>query len=301
MFVDTHVNPSITRETRACAVDRARTLLRAAWRQFHDPAILGLGMILSTLAVLIALMCVAGCGGGTPPPPVTGSISLAWSITDLNRQPATCAQVGARSVALRLRARTSGNVVATAFPCASSPGTAQIAAGLYDISFQLNAADGARLATAPDQIGVAIVAGQVKQLTPITFTTSDQGSLVLSIATGTTANCQPPTAGGAGITANTITLQFAAGGCAPVTFIRQRGSEQRGIYTVNCSSPQIAPCIEKNETLIASLLPETYIVRVRGKVGATDCWQRDDTLEVPAPGKPLTRTLGLLHVNNPGC
>ena len=261
---------------------------------------LGLGMTIAALTVLIALMCAAGCPA-PPPAPANGSISLAWSITDLNNQPSACADVGARSVALRLRSRAGGNIVATAFPCTSSPGTAQIAAGLYDISFQLNAADGTRLATAPDQTSVTIVAGQLKQLAPITFTVSTQGSLVLSFSTGTTANCQPPTAGGAGITGNTLTLQFAGDGCAPVTFVRQRGTEQRGTYTVNCSSPQVAPCIEKNETLTTSLMPGTYIVHARGKVGAIDCWQRDDTLEVPAPGKPLIRTLGLLRVNSPGC
>ena len=288
MFVDTHVNKSIAREPHACAGGRARAFVRVAWRQ-------------ATLALLIALVCVAGCGGGNPPPPATGSISLAWSITDLNGQPATCAQAGARSVALRLRNRAGGNVIATAFPCTSNPSTTQVAAGLYDIAFDLNAADGTRLATAPGQTGVAIVAGQVKRLTPITFTVSTQSGLVISLAAPpTTTNCRAVTAGGAGITGTTITLEIVAGGCAPVTFVRSLGGTQVGTYTVDCSSPAVATCIERNETLTTNVAAGTYSMHAVGKVGPVDCWQGDATLVV-APGKPLTQTLNLVHQNIPGC
>ncbi len=278
---------------------RAVALARAACRRFAEPIAHGVGLVAVALAVLCALVCVTGCPA--PTPPANGSISLAWSIIDASNAPTTCEQVGARSVALRLRNRAGGSVIATAFPCPSSPGTAQIAPGLYDVSFQLNAADGTQLATVPDQAGVSIVAGQLRPLAPIMFTVSSQGTLVLSLATGATTNCQPTSAGGAGITGNTITLEFVGGGCSAVTFARRRGAEQRGTYTVVCSSPQIATCIEKGETLTTSLAPGSYLVRARGKVGAVDCWQRDDTLNVPAGGRTLSRTLGLLHVNGPGC
>jgi hypothetical protein len=127
--------------------------------------------------------------------------------------------------------------------------------------------------------------------------------MVLSIATPATMNCQSTSSGGAGITAMTLTLEAGAGkgGCEAVTFVRARGTTQLGTYKVDCSSPQVATCIEKNETLTTSLPPGNYLVHVRGKIGATDCWQRDDILAVPPPGTPLVRTLGLMHVNGPGC
>jgi hypothetical protein len=128
------------------------------WSPYHA---LTITTIWVTLVVLIAFV-LCGCGGSTPPPPANGSISLAWSITDASTRPASCAQVGARSVALRLRNRADGNIVATAFPCEHSPGTAQVATGVYDITIELHTPDGTRLATAPDQTGVAIVAGRVK-------------------------------------------------------------------------------------------------------------------------------------------
>lgn len=254
---------------------------------------------------LLVLLAFTGwsCGGRTPPPPANGSLSLAWSIIDATSSPATCSQVAARSVALRLRNRASGDVVATAFPCEASPGTAQVAVGVYDVAIELHASDGTKIASAPDQTGVGIVAGRVKTLAPATFVVSTQGSMVLSIATSATTNCQSTPSGGAGITAMTITLIAAAGqgGCAPVTFVHARGTTQLGTYKVNCSSPQIAPCIEKGETLTTSLAPGNYLVHARGKIGATDCWQRDDILVVPPPGTPLIRTLGLMHVSGPGC
>ncbi|HEU4731289.1 MAG TPA: hypothetical protein VFT22_25520 [Kofleriaceae bacterium] len=299
MFFDTTDINSLPREPRTCTAGSIGSLLRAAWKQLHDPAILGIGVLVATLTLLITLVATIGCGGGTPAP-ANGSISLVWSIADADGRHLTCDLVGARSVALRLRSRANGNVVALAFPCANSPGKAPVAAGLYDISFQLDAPDGTRIATAPDQRGAAITAGQVAHLAPITFTIATRSQLVLSIATGATTNCQSPASGGAGITGTTLTLLVAGGSCEPATFVRQRGTEQRGTYTVDCQTPQVATCIEKDETLTTSLVAGSYLIQVRGKVGAADCWQRGDTLEV-SPGKPLNRALGLLHVNGPGC
>jgi len=268
------------------------------WNPFGALALMCVWLM---LVALTAFAICSGCGGGSSSPSTNGSISLAWSITDQDGQPATCAQTGARSVALRLRNRADGNVVAAAFPCEGSPGTTQVPAGVYDITIELHAADGTTLATARDQTGVGIVAGRVKTLTPITFAANTKGSLAISLATSATTNCQPVGANGAGITGTTITLQIVGDGCAPVTFARSVGGTQRGTYTVDCSSPLVTTCIEKNETLTTTLAAGKYLIHVRGKIGALDCWQRDDTLDVPSPGKPLTRTLGLMHLNSPGC
>jgi hypothetical protein len=67
------------------------------------------------------------------------------------------------------------------------------------------------------------------------------------------------------------------------------------------SSPQIAPCLEKDEPLTTSLSLGNHLVQARSTIGATDCRQRDDILVVPPPGKSQIRTLGLMHVNVPGC
>jgi hypothetical protein len=242
----------------------------------------------------------SGCGGN-PPPATNGSITLTWSILDQNQQPATCAQVSAKSVALRLRNRASGAIVATAFPCEASPGTAPVAAAAYDIAIELHAADGSQLATAVNQPGVTVAAGRITRLAPVTFTASTETSLVVTIATSTATNCQSPP-GGAGITGTTLTLLTGAGGCAPVTFLRQRGTEQRGSYTVDCSSPAVVTCIERDETLTTSIRPGPYTIHVAGKIGALDCWSREDTLQVPPPtGRPLVHPVGLVHQTLPGC
>jgi hypothetical protein len=204
-------------------------------------------------------------------------------------------------VVLRLRNRASGNMVAATFPCANSSTTTQLVASTYDISIELEAADGTPLATVPDQTDVIVASGQVKELKPVTFAADTQSGLVISLVTPATTNCQPMASNGAGITGTTITLQRVGGGCEPVTFIRSLGSTQRGTYKVNCSSPTVTTCIENTETLTTSLPSGSFMIRIRGKIGAVDCWQRDDTLEVPPPGKPLTRTLDLARQNIPGC
>jgi hypothetical protein len=116
------------------------------------------------------------------------------------------------------------------------------------------------------------------------------------------SNCQPTAATGAGITGMTITLAEAGGSCAPITFVRARGGLPVGAYTVNCSSPTVATCIETDETLsVAALAPGRYTIRVRGKLGGVDCWANDDVLEVPPPGQSLVRTLALARSTAPGC
>jgi hypothetical protein len=76
---------------------------------------------------------------------------------------------------------------------------------------------------------------------------------------------------------------------------------QIGTYEVNCSSPQVASCIEQDETLTSpELQPGSYVVQVRGKVGAVDCWALDTQLDVPATGQ-LQRRITLRRQSAPGC
>jgi hypothetical protein len=189
-------------------------------------------------------------------------------------------------------------------PCARSPGTALVAAGVYDIAIELHAADGTRLATAPDQPGISIAAGRVTRLSPVRFPANMTFRLVISIATSSATNCQSTTSGGAGITGTTLTLERidpGRQGCAPVTFSRAQGTEQRGTYTVDCGSPPITTCIENNETLTTSVSPGNYLIHVRGKRSTVDCWLADDMFTVPVSSRPTVHTVTLMHLTSPLC
>jgi len=123
------------------------------------------------------------------------------------------------------------------------------------------------------------------------------------VAPPSTSNCKPASMLGAGITNMTITLVRNGGGCAPVTFVRTKGTMTGVPYSVNCSSPEIASCIENDETLTVPSMPSgSYTIHVRGKIGAAECWQNDDTLQVPAQGKARSETLNLaFRTGAPGC
>lgn len=260
------------------------------------------------LAGLIALACTAGCGGcsgsdgfhldAAPPDAITlGRVSLAWSLTDLAGRPITCDQVGARTVSLLVRNQAGAGGVPASFSCTNSPSVTQVfPSGLYSIGFELNG-DGGTLATAPGQNNVVISGGQITLLAPVVFTVDARGSLALSIATPPgPSNCKSPPMG-AGITSMTITLVNEGGSCAAVTLLRSRGTTPLGSYTVDCGSPQTATCIERDETLTttAPLPSGPYTIHIRGKVGGTECWRNDDSLDVPPRAKVLTRTLNLAN------
>jgi hypothetical protein len=79
-----------------------------------------------------------------------------------------------------------------------------------------------------------------------------------------------------------------------VTFERRRGGTLVGSYVVSCSSPAVAACIETDETLtVPSMASGPYTIHVRGKIGAVECWNNDDALQVPPQGKLMIQTLNL--------
>lgn len=265
------------------------------------------------LAGLLGLAGSSGCGGcssgGFPTDAgvdaaVPGTVTLAWSVTDLNGQPIPCDQVGAKTVALQLRNREKLSGVADSFSCQNSPSTSQpIEPGPYDISFELHGDQGT-LATAPSQSAVMIGSGQDTPLPPIAFAVDARGGLVLSLAAPpSTSNCKPAGMMGAGMTGVTITLVHTGDGCAPVTFTRARGVTVLGSYLVNCSSPMVTSCIENDETLtVPSMQSGPYTIHIRGKKTTLDCWKNDDTLQVPPQGQVLRETLNLAFQNmTTGC
>jgi hypothetical protein len=254
---------------------------------------------LCSVAVALALAGSAACNSCSREPP-SGSASIAWSITALGG-PATCARAGAASVSLVLRSRR-GDELHFTFPCADVQGTiTPVTAGAYDATLTLYDADGATLAVGHTQRAVAIGTGQVTTLTPVAFAV-EGGKLVLSFATiGTSTNCFLREQGGAGITGTTMTLERGAGGCAPVTFVRSRGDTTIGTYTVNCSSPQVTPCIERDETLaVDGIESGPYVIRVGGLTGAVQCWAGADILLVPA-GSSVVKRIELEPNPRVGC
>ena len=256
--------------------------------------------ILCSIAVLLALASAA-CDNCGPNVTARGAASVTWQIT-VNGQPATCARVGAASVSLLLHSRTSADST-FAFSCTDTQGTTPlVTAGAYEATLTLRAADGATLAIAPTQATVTIAADQVTRLAPVAFTLGERGKLVVSLgALTTSSNCKPRDQGGAGITGDLITLAHARGGCAAVTFTRSRGNTPLGTYTVNCSSPEVATCIERDETLtVDGIESGPYAISVRGLTGVVRCWESDDVLSVPA-GATLVKPIQLAPQPGPGC
>jgi hypothetical protein len=151
-----------------------------------------------------------------------------------------------------------------------------------------------------------VAVGRTTALTPVTFAlgTGGGGSSGVALtfeAENVASNCQASSSGGAGITGTTVTIVKVGGGCAPVTLTRNRGGAQVGTYKVNCSSPQVAACVERDETLTTTgLAPAAYVLHVRGKIGPVDCWVADPQIDVPASGQLQTRIV-LRHQIAPSC
>lgn len=252
-------------------------------------------------SAMLALAVSTGCGNPAPPGAPPGSISLAWSIADADGHVVACDAVGASTVSLTARNRTSGTSVTTAWPCAGSPRAQLLAAGVYDTRIALQTANGTPIATAPDQPGIVVIAGQLTPLAPAAF--AAHASLVLSFAAPPLpTNCGSLQDGGTGISSSTLTLQDDQNGpCEPVTVFRTRGQTPLGTYKINCGSPQVATCFEADETFtIPSLPPGTYTVHMRGKINGANCWGADATLLV-ALGLPTARTVNLVALSTPGC
>ena len=260
--------------------------------------------LLCPLAALVALTSSSACGSCSPVsvPVARGSASASWSITRTGNI-TTCARVGAATVSLLLHNRANGEDIPTSFACTDTHATtAPLPAGTYDATLALHAADGVTMVTAPMQAAITIAPGQVTALPPETFAANDLGGLVFSIAPLRTApTCLPHEQGGQGITGHVIGLTHAAGGCAAVTFTRMRGTMQVGTYTVDCSAPQVAPCIERDETLEAiGIAPGPYAVSVSALAGVLQCGSGEDVALVPANASAI-RPIQIAPVQNFGC
>ncbi|MBC7977857.1 MAG: hypothetical protein H7138_22990 [Myxococcales bacterium] len=264
------------------------------------------GILLAGFMTFAVLASGASCGDDTQfvldapsaDAPTLGRVSLAWSITDLTGRPVSCDLVGGRAVSITLRNRGGAGGTPESFSCTSGLGSSRfVESGVYNVSIELRGDTGVIVAV-PDQTSVVISGGVLTALDPVVFRVDTQGSFALSIATPPGAsNCKSPPQG-AGITSMTITLVNQGGSCAAVKLLRSRGSTPLGSYTIDCGSPLTGACIENDETLTPEVpLPsDLYTIRIRGKVGPTECFRNNDELRVPAQGKVLTRTLNLENI-----
>ena len=261
--------------------------------------------------MLCLLGLVAACGGGggfpdarvidTPVP--TATFTLAWTVVDASSQPqpVACDPIGAVSVTVLAHNRAFDGGTTEVFTCSTGMGQSQtLPEGTWDFDFQLSSASGV-LATAPGQHGVVLTSGQNTALTPITFTVDATGKLALTLATNSAGgNCASQPSGG-GIANTTITLVHSSDGtCAPLTFMISGG----GTYTVDCTTPVQAGCIDSTQTLTVPSVPsDAYTIHVRGILaGGATCWSNNDSLQVPPQGATLTKTLNLAYATGTtGC
>lgn len=257
------------------------------------------------------LLAAVGCGGGggfpdardDSAPPPGGTFTVDWSLLNASGQPITCDDIGAISMTALLRNRGVQGGSTEVFNCNTQMGTSPpLVPGTYDITFELNGISGAIPTPTPlGQTGIEITSGGDVRLAPLAFMVNATGGLKLNFATNKPGgNC----AGGAAITATTVTLQHVgSGACEAVMFSISAGASGiAGMYTVNCATPMTTGCIESDQLLTATGVPSgSYQIHVRGKSG-NDCWINNDQLPVPPVGRDLTRSLNLTaQLGMPSC
>ncbi len=269
---------------------------------------------------VLSAALLAGCGGGggfpdAPPidvPPPPGSFDLAWSVTDAGGTVIPCDTIGAQTVTVLTRNRGVQGGSTEVFTCGTGSGTSQgLVAGTYDMNFELSGVGGASgtglIGTAPEQRGIVIKPGEKATLAPLTFAVDAAGGIKLNLATNKAGgNCGTVANNGAGITGTTLTLQHSGtGACEPVTFtFPANATRPAGTYTVNCTTPTVAPCIEADQQLSATGVPSgAYQLHIRGKIATADCFSNDDAIPVPPIGRDVVRilNLGAAAAGTPGC
>jgi hypothetical protein len=64
----------------------------------------------------------------------------------------------------------------------------------------------------------------------------------------------------------------------------------------------VGPCIENDQALtVSGVTSDQYLIHVRGRIGATECWTTDTGFSVPPIMKVLMQTLTLTKLNAVGC
>jgi hypothetical protein len=272
---------------------------------------------MSVVRVVLSAALLAGCGGGggfpdapaDEGPLAPGTFSMQWSLKDTSGNAITCDEISAQAVTVTTHNRAFGGGATEVFVCSTLSGTSQpLIAGTYDLEFELGGPPALGvLATSPNQTAVVIPSGNNVPITPLMFTVNATGNIKLNISANKPGgNCGTTANNGAGITGMTLILQQSgAGACAPVTFTYPaNGTLPGGSYTVNCTSPTVAPCIEADQQLtVSGVKSGNYQLHIRGKIATADCFTNDDSLPVPPLSKDVVRMLNLAAATagTPGC
>jgi hypothetical protein len=265
------------------------------------------------LRAAFAVALASGCGnsGGFPDAPVpdappTATFSLTWSVVDETDQPVDCDRIAASAMTVITHNRAFDGGETQLFGCDTGMGQSQnVTAGFYDLDFELSGSFGL-LAKGTPLRNVEIPKNTNTVLDPVVFKVQDDGGLALELASNRSGgNCTAPT-GGAGIDAFSIGVtRTSDNSCIPVTFAISAGATKgAGTYTTTCPESNYAGgCIESDQTLTVTSMPsDNYRIRVRGKIGGTNCWLNNDTIQVPPLGQTLTRTLNLAYqMGTAGC
>ncbi|MDB4957267.1 MAG: hypothetical protein JWO36_4836 [Myxococcales bacterium] len=271
--------------------------------------------------LLLGLPWIAcGGGGGFPDarpvdaPIPGGKFSVAWSLVDTTSQPITCDQIGAVSITAAIHNRAVEGGETQVFVCRTAMGDSQaFAPGIYDMDFELDApvcasclpANGV-LATAPSQLGIVVQSGQTTPLAPLTFMVQATGAVALHFESGKPMGNCAAAPNGAGIVTTSITLvKNSDSSCAPLTLDIAAGATQPArSYTINCTTPVDAPCIDNDQAItVSGVTSDSYTIHIKGKTAAPNmCWTNNDSLQVPPLGLSLSRTLNLGFITSmTGC
>ncbi|MEO8845726.1 MAG: hypothetical protein ABI591_09615 [Kofleriaceae bacterium] len=252
---------------------------------------------------LLCLLVACGSGGGFPDArpidaaPPKGTFTLDWAVSDANGNTVTCDQLGANVVSVVTHNRAVDGASTQVFNCSTLMGMSTgLDPGTYDLDFELDGSS-VTLATSPSQHGIVIESDQNVRLAPLAFSVVATGAVALNLSTGRAGGNCAMAPGGGGITTQQITLTRNSDlACNPLvlTIGTGAGHPTPTTYTINCTTPMDAPCIENDQSLTATgVAADSYTIHIAAKQGAVTCWNNNDSIVVPPLGATLTRQLNL--------
>ena len=252
-----------------------------------------MGLARVVLVILVALAGLSGCEScGAEDPvdargPATYTVSASWRVTDLGDAEIPCDRVDGQFVTVTFFQFATGQSFTDAFDCFRKTGSRSLEEGEYQIGFELTDRLGTLVTLPPRRYRIAgdTALDEVKlQLDPF-------GDLVMTLETTLPMSC----AGGSPITDMTLEMYRSDGSCQTSTL----AIEPAATYTIDCTAPMTAGCIEKDRRVTAAHFPaDEYRIRVVALQGAMPCWLHDQRHRIRAAGLRRTVTLPLTKTCN---